>query len=283
MAEGSGQMVRGYLAKFYEPCDRVFNLEGEAGSNDLQSLGVPRSKVVNIDLTANVGQQIFETYRSIVDDSISRISPKRTKLSDFEWGPALPGYESTSSSLAMSDLHLGDGSGTERAQATIALKPHVERLNIDCIDIVGDLIQRDVPKVVSARHRETFLSALQHLSGSTSRNEKSIISVKVEVDSSVLANSKRMLEVQKELQTFAFKIGGRIELGDMTLGIPNDAPQNSIPVYMERGNHDEGERLEEVIPGAKLAPSMIRLDKSSGVLFCHGNIWNLPEVPLALK
>jgi uncharacterized protein (TIGR00661 family) len=28
---------------------------------------------------------------------------------------------------------------------------------------------------------------------------------------------------------------------------------------------------------------MIRLDKKSGVLFCHGNIWNLPEVPLAFK
>jgi hypothetical protein len=41
--------------------------------------------------------------------------------------------------------------------------------------------------------------------------------------------------------------------------------------------------LEDVVPGSHVSQSMIRLDKKSGVLFCHGNIWNLPEVPLAFK
>jgi len=74
-----------------------------------------------------------------------------------------------------------------------------------------------------------------------------------------------------------------IDFGDLELGVSKEATRDPIPVFMERGNHDEGEQLEEVTPGAKLASSMIRLDKSAGVLFCHGNIWNLPEVPTALK
>jgi hypothetical protein len=41
--------------------------------------------------------------------------------------------------------------------------------------------------------------------------------------------------------------------------------------------------FKEVIPGSVVSESMIRPDEVAGVLFCHGNIWNLPEVPAALK
>ncbi|MDX1928338.1 MAG: hypothetical protein SFV81_17555, partial [Pirellulaceae bacterium] len=278
----TGQLVRGYLSRFYADCDRVLNFEGELGRTDLRSLGLPTHKITDVNLDSSICDQLSSIYAAIVSDSASRVAPKRVKLSDFEWGPQLPSRLATAH-LAMSDVHLGDGSGTERAIAAMELKPHFERLEIECIEIVGDLIQRDVSPEVSARHRESFLSAMRLLTTRITDSARPVINLRVELDKNLPTNSKRYTEVRKELQSFAIKMGARIEIDDTILGVPIETSATSVPVYIERGNHDEGERLEEVIPGSIVSSSMIRLDSSSGVLFCHGNIWNLPEVPLALK
>lgn len=279
----TGQLVRRYLSGFYDDCDRILNFEGESGRADLQSLGLPTHKVVDVNLNSNICDQLSSIYASIVSESTSRIAPKRVKLSEFEWGAKAISDQPATAHLAMSDVHLGDGSGTERAIAAMELKPHFDRLEIECIEIVGDLIQRDVSPDVSARHRESFLSAMRLLTSRITNSERPIINLKVELDRTLSTNSKRQAEVRKELQSFAIKVGARIEIDDEILRVPIETPASSVPVYIERGNHDEGERLEEVIPGSIVSSSMIRLDRSSGVLFCHGNIWNLPEVPLALK
>jgi hypothetical protein len=278
----AGQLLRGYLSRFYGDCDRVLNFEGESGRADLQSLGLPTHKITDINLDSSICDQLSSIYAAIVSDSDSRVAPKRVKLSDFEWGPQLPG-QPAAAHLAMSDVHLGDGSGTERAIAAMELKPHFERLKIECIEMVGDLIQRDVSSELSTRHRESFLSAMRLLTTRITDSVRPVINLKVELDPSLPGSSKRYAEVRKELQSFAIRMGARIEIDDTILGVPIETSVSSVPVYIERGNHDEGERLEEVIPGSIVSSSMIRLDRSSGVLFCHGNIWNLPEVPLALK
>lgn len=277
----TGQLVRGYLSRFYSDCDRVLNFEGESGRLDLQSLGLPAYKIADVNFDSNICDQLSYIYSSIVRAS-NRIAPRRVKLSDFEWGPQLTD-QPAAAHLAMSDVHLGDGSGTERAIAAMELKPHFDRLGIECIEIVGDLIQRDVSPEVSTRHRESFLSALRLLTTRITDSARPVINLKVELDKNLSTSSKRYTEVRKELQSFAIKMGARIEIDDTILGVPFETSVGSVPVYIERGNHDEGERLEEVIPGAIVSSSMIRLDRTSGVLFCHGNIWNLPEVPLALK
>lgn len=283
IADVTGQLVRSYLAMFYAECDRVINIEGDAGREDLISLGLQKRHIVGINQSTDICEQLFAIYDQIIEDSSSRIIPKRQKLSDFAWGPDVVGFERVGIHLALSDVHLGDGSGTERALATMALRPHCERLGVSAVEIVGDLIQRDVAPEVSARHRESFLSALRHLTGSISSTDRSKLRFKLEADPNQFKNPKQLAEVRRELQSFALKVGAQVLFDETPFGVPDTIPNEPIPVYIERGNHDEGERLEDVVPGSHVSQSMIRLDKKSGVLFCHGNIWNLPEVPLAFK
>jgi len=283
ISDVAGQLVRGYLATFYAECERVINIEGDVGREDLISLGLQERHIVEIDRSSDVCEQLVAIYDQILEDSSHNIIPKRQKLSDFAWGPDLVGFEGVGTHLAISDVHLGDGSGTERALATMALRPHCERLGVSAVEIVGDLIQRDVAPEASARHRESFLSALRHLTGSISSTDRSKIYLKVEADSKQFNSPKHLAEVQRELQSFALKVGAQVLFDETLFGVPDTIPSEPIPVYVERGNHDEGERLEDVVPGSHVSQSMIRLDKKSGVLFCHGNIWNLPEVPLAFK
>ncbi len=283
----AAQVVRLYLSDFYADCDRVLNFEGQSGSDDLQSLGVPRAKIVDLDLDTSLCNQLSEVYTSILigsarSDSVTSIASKRIAISDFAWGPDSTLGQPTTAHLAMSDVHLGDGSGTERAKAAFELKPHFDRLGIQRIEIVGDLIQRDVAPEVSARHRESFLSAMRRLTTCIADSDRSVVDLKFDLGEAVL-NAKRQAEIKRELNDFAIKVGARIELDGHYLGIPRDVQASPIPVHIERGNHDEGERLEEVVPGSIVSQSMIRLDQASGVLFCHGNIWNLPEVPIALR
>jgi|LakMenEpi03Aug12_release.lakeMendotaPanAssembly.Ray.scaffolds.fasta_scaffold12664_7 uncharacterized protein (TIGR00661 family) len=283
ISDVAGQLVRGYLATFYAECERVINIEGDVGREDLISLGLQDRHIVEIDRSSDVCEQLVAIYDQILEDSSHNIIPKRQKLNDFAWGPDLVGFEGVGTHLAISDVHLGDGSGTERALATMALRPHCERLGVSAVEIVGDLIQRDVAPEASARHRESFLSALRHLTGSISSTDRSKIYLKVEADSKQFNSPKHLAEVQRELQSFALKVGAQVLFDETLFGVPDTIPSEPIPVYVERGNHDEGERLEDVVPGSHVSQSMIRLDKKSGVLFCHGNIWNLPEVPLAFK
>ncbi len=283
IADVTGQLVRGYLAMFYAECDRVINIESDAGREDLISLGLQKRQIFGLNQSTDICEQLFAIYDQILKDSSNRIIPKRQKLSDFAWGTDVVGFEGVGVHLAMSDVHLGDGSGTERALATMALRPHCERLGVTAVEIVGDLIQRDVAPEVSARHRQSFLSALRHLTGSISSTDRSKLCFKLEADPNQFKNPKQLAEVRRELQSFALKVGAQVHFDETPFGVPDTIPIEPIPVYVERGNHDEGERLEDVVPGSHVSQSMIRLDQKSGVLFCHGNIWNLPEVPLAFK
>lgn len=287
LAEGgikdlAGQIVRGYLRNFYAQVDRVLNFEGDLGRTDLQSLGVSERKIADVCLKSNICDQLDSIHNSIISEKSSRIAPRRVKLADFEWGPRPNVHQTATAHLALSDVHLGDGSGTERAIAALELQPHVKRLEIACIDLVGDLIQRDVAPEVSARHRDSFLSAMHLLTSRIKNSDRSEVRMKIHIDQPP-GNAKRCADIRRELHRLAIKVGACIDIGDTTLGISGQVSASNAPVFIERGNHDEGERLEEVIPGATVSPSMIRLDKNSGVLFCHGNIWNLPEVPVSLK
>ncbi len=287
IADGAGQLVRSYLARFFSGCDRVLNLDGELGKEELQTLGINNRQIVSLDFSNDICDQLYSVYQSILADSSKKTAPKRQKLSEFNWeswdDPTKQRFRSAETNFAMSDVHLGDGSGTERALAATELKPHFDRLGVTCVDIVGDLIQRDVSPEVSARHRESFLAAMRYLTGSVAATERAVIQLRVDTETNLASNPKRQSEIRRELQAFALKVGAQVQFGDMRLGVPNGIPDKPIPIYIERGNHDEGEQLEEVVPGSHVAESMIRLDENSGVLFCHGNIWNLPEVPAAFK
>lgn len=274
------QLMNQYHRMFYAQCDRVINLEGTKGEAYLQAAGVLSDSVFSLDLVGDVREQLYKLYGDIVRDSVSQIVPKRCKFSDFQWGPAVPGHEWAAAHLAISDVHLGDGSGTERAQATFALRTHCQDLGVRTMDIVGDLIQRDVPSELAEKHRDSFLRALRHVTG-TVVSEQTRLRLLVDIEDKARLSTKQHAEVLRELQVCAIKLGALIQLGDNELGVPDDSFGEAINVFMERGNHDEGESLEDVVPGAQLTPSMIRHDGSSGILFCHGNIWNLPEVSQA--
>lgn len=284
LTDSVGSLVNRYLSSFYHDCDQVLNLEGKSGRQDLKGLGVPDRKIIDFDVKgADVGNSLSNVYDRVLHETVARSRPKRIPLSDFQWSEPVCGYENAAAHLAISDVHLGDGSGTERALATVALQTHVQRLGVQTIEIVGDLIQRDVPSDVTTRHRASFLSSLQHLTGAIESTDRAPLTLNVALETDWADSGKRMAELRRELQRFGIKVGARIEFDGASFGTPDSKADAILPVYIERGNHDEGEDLEKVIPGAVVAKSMIRLDNSSGVLFCHGNIWNLPEITGALQ
>ena len=278
--EVASQLILQYLNWFYEPFDLIVNLEGESGRSKLRDTGVPSAKILDWSNQPFLPRQIQEAIANQSPTvSRGRTVKQRTRISEFQWQQ---GDSVHPTHLAISDIHLGDGNAAERSLAIYALAKQTCRLQVSQIELVGDLIQRDVPPDVVKSHRTSFLNALKSLTSVVTDRSASPISLSMKWSNPGEADGRHQ-DLEKELHRFAVQQGLALDLDGTALGIPEQDHPSAIPIHIEAGNHDEGEELANVIPGASISESMIRFDETTGALFCHGHIWNLPEVSQALQ
>ena len=281
-SQAVGQLVDLYLRYFYSSCDRVLNIEGDDGRKDLERMRMPCEKIVDIDVSGDVARQMKQIYHDIsAGNQIESLFQPRTPLANFHWGPPVPGYENATAEAKISDVHLGDGSGSSRASALLAIKKHCARLGIRSFSIIGDLLQRNVDAGTLERHRDMFLAALREVCGTT--HGPAILCANMKLDPCATLDSGRREALQREFNRAALRTIMSLDVDGKLLGFNPNPPSPRILVRFVRGNHDDGEQIERIVRGAILSRAMIHHDASSGILECHGNIWSLPELPAALE
>src|SRR5262245_42883118 len=130
-SETAGLLVDLYLRYFYSSCDRVLSIEGKNSTSDLERMRIPAEKIVEIDASGEIARQMGQVYHDIsARRRIESLFQPRMSITNFHWGPPLPGYEHVQAEAKISDVHLGDGSGSSRASALLALRAHCARLGI---------------------------------------------------------------------------------------------------------------------------------------------------------
>ncbi len=268
-----------YLRHCYSQYDRVITFEGDSGVKELQEIGIAKEQIIVLENGELSVARLVEQYQEIVDsDRQVKIPTRRMRLDDLAFAPPPNEKRRGEGVLAMSDVHLGDGSGSSRAMALLKLAPKLEEMGISRVDIVGDLCERTAGSYRFNKHKKMFNNALHQISQLPSNGSaKSIFLGEMQFNRNTTKQEKSVDVVLKELQRAAIRCSLSLNVDGQTLGFDLNQCKPIREVNLDRGNHDDGEDLEKIIPAGRESKSLIRYDRRCGVVYVHGHIVGVPE------
>ena len=304
-----------YFEHFFTGCDMIISHGGlEDGSFLTNALKLPAEKIRYIDPKAN---DLISKYASVHSEALRRTSqrievPRVENLHTLTFRDASklpPGVPRLKSCVFISDHHHGVGDPIDRADALTQLFHGMEKLGITFLRHVGDISDLSgnpescaKQLAITNRIRSQCIANLpENTISETIDFPVSIVGLKG-LNKKEREDRLRVILLQLRKTSLRLNLNILVRMGknkkelvplEILLKRNNLLPTESENWWTKEkmtinemavvGNHDEGTKIAEALPGCTVAESMMQYDPETGCVIVHGHIFGLPEYTKALR